>query len=84
MVAWWCAATDVSGVDHHRAAPAAVSAVAARLIDLQITCGASVGDLHGLGVPDGSDDVLLTQAELLLPRIAPELASDERASAEPP
>jgi hypothetical protein len=73
---------DVQGVDHYSAGPAVVSAIADRLIDLQVTCSARRGEMEGLGVPDGGDDVLLTQAEQLLPRIAPELPPAERAAAE--
>jgi hypothetical protein len=73
---------DVAGDDHYGAGPTVVSAVADRLIDLQVACAARRGELDGLGVPDAGDDVLVTQAGLLLPRVAPVLAAGERAAAE--
>jgi len=73
---------DVAGGDHYGAGPDVVSAIAERLVDLQIGCAAGLGELTEAGVPDAGDDVLPAQAESLLPRIAPELAPAERAAAE--
>jgi hypothetical protein len=73
---------DVPGGDHYGAGPAVVTAVVDRLIDAQVICATRRDELHGLGVPDAGDDVLLTRAEVLLPRIAPDLAPGERTASE--
>lgn len=73
---------EVDGDDHYGAGAAVVTAIARRLVDVQIAVADHLGELAALGVPDGRDEVVAAAAQALLRRIASELSREERVAAD--